>query len=84
MKLGLLITIVFLSSSFTNAAEEAVDWSICKADLESTRCNTRKRDHDKHKCLEKASEGKVSKECEQFNQTLESKFSKHNHKRSKD
>ena len=83
MKFGLLITILVLSSSFSYAAAESVDWGICKTDLESTRCNTRRSDHDKHKCLEKLPEGKVSKECEQFNNTLESKYLKHQHKGSK-
>lgn len=84
MRLGLLVATVVLFGSFANATKESVDWSICKADLESTRCYTRKSDHDKHKCLEKAPEGKVSKECEQFNRTLENKFSKHHHKVSND
>lgn len=75
----LLIAIILTSTSSHSFAAKKVDWSLCEQEIKES-CSTAKSDHDKHECIEKLPKEKVSDECREKNEKVESQMKKDGHK----
>lgn len=75
----ILITAVLTFSCSASIAAKKIDWSLCEREIKDY-CATAKSDPDKHECIEKLSKEKVSDECREKNEKVESQMRNSGHK----